>query len=273
MFSRNETDDIHAQATPRASREHQPAAHFPPVEATRPANNTAFPRQSFPPEQTIYAQSGSAPTIPVGTQMGGSATYQANYAQPGLPPGTSPRAKKAFPLQTGPIGKRHLRLWLLLLAIVVFALGSGTALAVVIDQQPANTPTQALQAYCDGYKTSNAQEIYDSLSAAAKKDTSLRNIQQGFDVLKLFGKTAHISDCSVSDVQQQDTTAIGDITMEVEVSSGNFSFSTSVRIPMELVLEDHTWKVDARQTRIIEPAPSPAPALTPGLLTPTVTNQ
>jgi hypothetical protein len=61
--------------------------------------------------------------------------------------------------------------------------------------------------------------------------------------------------------------------MEVEVTSGNFSFSTSVRIPMELVLEDHTWKVDARQTRIIEPAPSPAPALPPGLLTPTVTNQ
>jgi hypothetical protein len=271
MFSRDQTDGTEIPVVPAHDLEAQPTAQLPPLEATQLAHRTVLSTQHQAPDQTVCApgsvQIGSA-DVPEAT------AYPANYAQPGLPQSIHARQEYTLPFPPASsslqASKRHVRLWPLLLAVVVFVLGSGTALAVVVSQQPGNTPTQVLQNYCDGYKTSNAQEIYDSLSTASRKATSLRKIQQGFDVLKLFGNTAHISDCTISNVQQQETTASGDVKMTVDVLSGNFSFSTEVRVTMGLVLEDNSWKVDTQQTRLIAPTPQTTPGL---LLTPTLSRQ
>lgn len=189
--------------------------------------------------------------------------YALNYAQPGYPQGVYQQPSIPLPLQPGQPGlyapprKRRTGLWISLIVLALFLLGGGTALAVVVSQRPTNTPTQALQQFCDGYKTLDARKVYDTLSTTSRANTSLSQIQQAFDELKGLGGMVKITDCKVSNVHENGSTATGTITITDTASFGGISASASVQISTGLVLENHTWKVDTTKANSQFTFPTP----------------
>lgn len=210
------------------------------------------------PGALFTAQPGAAETIPARSDSLQN-TYQIvpGQLQPGQPMPVPPK-------------KRRVGLWIALAIVVALLIGGGTAFAIVASQRPTNTPAQALQTFCHGYKTLNAQELYSTLSNASQKDTSLVQIQQSFDLLQSFSSLVKIANCTVSNIQQKDTTATGIITLTESVSFGAISTSTAVSIPTKLVLENNTWKIDLSQTRSNFTMPTfTVPTFPPDFLTPT----
>ena len=262
-FSSQEPTNADQTATPqdatqKTSAEQAPASYPPTVAAYTP--HQAQP--DYPPN---YAQPGYPPTV---------AAYPPNYVQPGYPQGMYQQPSYPLPLQPGQAGlavpprKRRTGLWILLTIVVVLLLGGGTALAIIATQRPTNTPTQALQQFCDGYKTLNAQKVYDTLSNASKSNNSLAQLQQSFDELKKLTSFAKFTACTVSNVQQSGSTATGTITLTITVSFGGSSSTTPTAMSMGLVLENNTWKVDA--TKMNSNSTIPGSTLPPNFLTPTV---
>lgn len=269
-FSSNEAGDSNLRETQPAGIAEQPTVVLPPIEACGIVHNAD--QSVWMPVQATLPACPVEPQVSAGYPL--ATTYMTNYAQPGYPQAMYSQPSGLMPFRPGltrlPAPRKRLaRLWIGLIAILVFLLGSGTALAVVIGEQFTNTPEQALQQYCDGYKTSNGQKIYNILSRSSKAKTSPGQLQQGFSVLKIFGSSTHIADCTVSNVQQHDASATGDLNMTVDVSNAGFAFSVSVLFSMGLVLEDDTWKIDTERMQFTTPAPD----LTPDLLTPTLSNQ
>lgn len=270
-FSSNEAGNPHSSETQPAGMAEQPTVILSPIEACGLAH-TVDQSVSWMPVQATLPALPAEPQVYAGHPP--ATAYMSNYAQPGYPQTMYSQPSGLMPSQpclTGPAAsrKRLTKLWIGLIALLVFLLGSGTALAVVVSEQFTNTPEQALQQYCDGYKTSNGQKIYDILSRTSKANTSPAQIQQGFSVLKMFGNSTRIADCTVSNVQQHDSSSTGDLNMTVDVSNKGFAFSVSVLFSMGLVLEDNTWKIDTERMQFSTPAPD----LTPDFLTPTVSNQ
>lgn len=230
----------------------QPAGQiYPPTQAAA---------QSAPASGPLYA--GAAPTAyaPVGA-------YPPGYAQPGYPQGIYQQSS----LQPGQLGlyapprKRRTVLWVVLIVLALFLFGGGTALAIVISQAPTNTPTQALQQFCDGYKTLNAQKVYDTLSTSAKAQHSKAELQQSFDEMQNLGGMVKFSDCKINSVQTNGSTSKAVITLVDTASFGSISASISMQISIGLVLENRTWKVDTMTMgKFIMPTPSiPSDFLTP----------
>lgn len=203
-----------------------------------------------------YAQAGY-PSVGANAQPGYS---QALYLQPSVP----------LPLQPGQPGltvpprKRRIGLWVALIIALLVVLGGGAALALAAAQRPTNTPTQVLEQFCHGYKTLNAQEVYDTLSTASKGGTSLAQLQRSFDELRSLSSFVKISDCKVSNIHENGSTATGTITLLDTISFGDITSTTSVPMSMGLVLENNTWKVDI--TKMDSNLTMP----TPTFLTPTV---
>lgn len=194
--------------------------------------------------------------------------YAPYTAQPGMP----------FPAQPGapvPVKKRRTGLWIAIVIIIVLLVGGGTAFAIVANQRPTNTPTQVLQQFCDGYKTLNAQEIYDTYSSASKAGTSLSQLQQSFDLLKSMSSLVKISDCIVSDVQQSGSTATGKLTITETASLLGSTTTMPFTLSMALVLENNTWRVNTAGTTMPNfqmPTMPAFPTFPPGFLTPTVSS-
>ena len=150
------------------------------------------------------------------------------YAQPGYPQDIYQQPSGSLPLQPGQPGlavpprKRCTWLWVALVIVVGFLVSGGVAFAIVANLGPGNTPTQALQHYCDGYMTANAQEVYDTLSTASKAKNGLADIQESVDQLKNFSGLAKLTACTVSDVQQSSSGATGTVTLTEKVALATY---------------------------------------------------
>lgn len=200
--------------------------------------------------------------------------YAPYPAQPGMPlPGQFLPSQPGAPVPV--VKKRHTVLWATVALIAVLLIGGGTVFAYATIQANASTPTKTLQQYCHGFMTQNAQEVYDTYSAASKEGHSLSDVQQGFDLFKSFGSYMKIASCTVSDVQQNGSTASGKINVVMSMSLGDPSVSVTLPLTMELVLENNVWKIDISGTKIpnIQVPNLPMyPTVPPYLLTPTVSS-
>lgn len=234
---------------------------------------SAAPDSPELPQARAYEQFGilqpplspdAAPALPAQDE------YMPYTGQPGLP-------GQFYPGQpVAPIKRHRPVVWIVLAIVVVLLVGGGTAFAIVANMGPKNTPTQVLQQFCDGLKTLNAQEIYDSFSAASKANTSVSQIQQSLDLLKNLNSSVSMKlDCKVGNVQQNGSTATGVVTMIVSASVEGFSMSPSFTMSMQLMLENNLWKIDASSTSMPDfdfPTMPAMPTFPPGFLTPTTTS-
>src|SRR5262249_13935110 len=97
-----------------------------------------------------------------------------------------------------------------------------------------NNPSKTLAAYCDGFETGNAQEMYDQLDSSAQQKTSVSQLQQALGVLKAAGAT---NNCTYSNVQQNGSTATATMTFALGIA-GNQSG------PVHLIKENGAWKLE-----------------------------
>jgi hypothetical protein len=278
LFSGKEPADTDQTEIRQPGVEEQSTTSIPPIELPAQASVADEATVFIPPDPMAPAQA-TLSSVPLGAQMppGYSPTvaYSPNYAQPGYPqsmyqqPGMPALAQPGQPGQPVAPKKRRVGLWVLLGIIVALLLGSGTALAIVANLGPTDTPTQVLQEYCDGYMKANAQEVYNTLSSTSQSKNSLADIQQSVDALKNLSGLAKLTACKVSEVQQNGSNASGTITLTENVSFGNISLS--VPIAMGLVLENNAWKIDVFQTH--SNFLFPTPASSPGIVTPTASQQ
>ena len=274
MFPGKKPTGSDQTAMPQVAAEEQAGGTISPMDAGTPLSLEDQPTAFIPPMPSAPAQA-TMPGVSYDAQASygypQTVAYAPQYAQPGNPQDMYQQPPGSLPLQPGQPGlsapprKRYTWLWVLLVAVVGFLLSGGIALAIVANLGPGNTPTQALQHYCDGYMTANAQEVYDTLSTPSKAKNSLADIQESIDQLKNFSGLAKLTACTVSDVQQNSSGATGTVTLTEKVTFGNLS--VSVPIVMGLVLENNMWKIDVFQTHsnFLFPTPSvPPDVLTPG---------
>jgi hypothetical protein len=255
------------QATPAPTYEHfgevteagQPVP-YPDMTPATPAG-AQFPasEQAAFYARDSYAPYSAQPGMPYLAQPG--APYP---AQPGMP----------YPAQPGaPVKRRRTLLWVAVAILVVLLIGGGTAFAIVASQRPTNTPTQVLQQFCHGFTTYNAQEIYDTYSAASKSVTSVSQIQQSLDLLKSMSDLVKISACTVGNVQQNGSTATGNITLTETMSLLGSTTNTPYTLKAALILENNAWKIDAAgMTTPAIPTMPAFPTFPPNLLTPTTSS-
>ncbi len=244
---------------------------IPPSAADAPTLATSFhtdpTERGVPPtlQAQRYGQAGAPGNMPQSHLYQGTAP---DTAQPGAPAVlytqsgyASPPAQPGVPM-SAPKQRSKLPL-IAIVALVVLLLGAGSAFAYVTIQANASTPAKTLQQFCDGLKTQNAQEVYNTFSAEEKAKTSLSQLQQAFDELKNLNLVKFTA-CTVGEVQQNDTTAVGQITITTRVTLLGISTDTSVTVPGHLVLENGTWKVNSDPTHISNGT------FQPNFLTPTV---
>jgi len=144
---------------------------------------------------------------------------QPAYPQPAYPqPGSYPRKSRAG-------------LWIGLAVLLLLLLGGGGFLAYT---QVRSTPQKTLAAYCDGWKTGNAQEIYNQLDTSQQARVSVSEVQRVLDSIK---QTGGVTECTVSGVQQTGSSATGIVTLSA--GSGRSASETDT-----LIEENGTWKID-----------------------------
>jgi hypothetical protein len=183
----------------------QPPSTYGSYEAPAPPPYTppppAYPQPAYP--QPAYPQ-------------------PAGFVQPGYPPPQKSRAG----------------LWIGLVVLLLLLLGGGGFLAYA---QLRSTPQKTLTAYCDGWKTSNAQEIYNQLDASQQTRVSVSEVQRVLDSIR---QTGGVSDCTVSGVQENGSTATGIVTLSA--GSGRSASETDTLIRQN----DGTWKIDSSKLNV-----------------------
>jgi len=216
------------------------AGYMPTVAASAP-NYEPTVAAAPPPVQMPYSQP-SAQTPPVYGAYDASAQPSYTppppaYPQPAYPQPAYPQPAYPQPgsFQPGYPARKKSRagLWIgLVVLLLILIVGGGAVFAYT---QLRSTPQKTLAAYCDGWKTSNAQEIYNQLDAANQAKLSVSDIQRTLDGLKQVGS---VTDCTVSNVQQTGSTATGVVTLAV--NSGRSASETDT-----LIQENGTWKIDS----------------------------
>ncbi len=181
-------------------------------------------------------------------------------SQPGYPPYTSAPSQPGG--QTPARKRRGALVGMIIVAIVAFLLGGGSVLAYTSIQ--ANAQAQALvqaqalshtqiqdvlQKYCDGVKTANAQEIYDTLSSDAKTHSSLNDIQRIFDGLNSLNaldpnSSIKLSDCTSSNIKLSDKLATATVAVTISSTFNGQTTSTATPSLVSLVPEQNQWKID-----------------------------
>lgn len=213
------------------------AAGLPNYEATVAASPGMFAPPTPQPPVTpppLYPQpsyQAQPPYVP-----GQPAYPQPGYPQPSYPQPAYPQP--AYP-QPGGFGQpgyaqpKKSRTGLVVAIIVILLLVVGGGGGAFYYFQIRATPQKTLSAYCDGWKTSNAQELYNQLDAAQQAKTSVSDIQQALSALTVLGG---VKNCTVSNVQQSGSTATG----VVQLTFGNGKAET---VTDALIQENGTWKI------------------------------
>jgi len=203
-----------AAAPPAYQPPAQPAYTPPPgYPQPQPAYTPPQAQPAYAPPQAAYAQ--AQPVYPQ-PQPGYGAP--GGFSQPGYPP-----------------KKGHAGLWITLVVILLVVIVGGGSIVYFVALR--STPQKTLTAYCDGWKTGNAQEIYDQLASTqqAKPDNSVNTIKKGLDLLNnpLIGG---VKNCTVSNVQEHGSTATGVVTITFGIGKSSSETDT-------LIQENGTWKI------------------------------
>lgn len=193
------------------------------------------PPSSYPEQDPpfLYAESGGpvpplqptqpafVPPLPGYAQPG---YIQPGYIQPGSLPGQPPTRR---------------RLWLILAAVLLLLLLAGGATVTYLQVRP--TPQKTLQAYCTALKANDAQGLYDTLSSAARAQTTVSQLRQELQVVEFL--VGGVRDCLVNaeSIQENGSTATGTVTI---ITTRGRSTTTSLR----LIEEQGQWKVDTNAT-------------------------
>ena len=188
---------------------------------------TSYPQQGYPAPASNYPNYGSPqqPYIPP-VQPG-------QYGQPGQTDITAP----GRPVK--PASKSRLGLWIALIIVVLIIIAAGGGAYYFANR---STPTKTLQAYCDAIKTNNAQEAYNQLSSRVQSQTTLQRFTTNFNTAERLLNSplvGGISDCTVSNVQENGSSATG--TVMITIKNGNRSISSNEG----LVNDNGTWKINS----------------------------
>jgi len=254
-------------ATVRASSgEYANPGYSPTMAAPQPPYSApGYPdyqqQPSSSPNYPGYPQPSSSPNYPA--QPGYPAYQQpppsaySNYnanaapsypqAQPGYPPQQPPWA--AAPGQYGAPGfqapaaqapkKRRTGLIIgivILLLLVVGGIGGYLYLN-------RSTPEKTLTAYCTALQNSDAQGVFNQLSAHAQTQTSVQRISQGFQILDA-PQIGGVKGCTFSNVQQSGSTATATLVL---TAGANNASNPPLTTTDKLVNENGTWKIDQAQ--------------------------
>ncbi len=172
-----------------------------------PQPQGAYPQaQPFPQAQPAYPQQGYP-------QQG--YPQQPGFGQPGMPLRKKSRAG----------------LWIAIVVILVLVGGGGGFYYFQI----RSTPQKTLAAYCDGFKTNNAQEIYDTGSAKDQAQTSVSKIQTGLKALTLL--TGGITSCTFDNVQENGSNATASLTVTAS------HLPPAPPATVHLINENGQWKI------------------------------
>lgn len=206
-------------------------AYQPTIAVTPPSfqDYNQVPQQNYPQQGQGYPQ-------PAYSQQ----SYpQPSYPQQGYPqqPYAAPSDQVGLPNYTAapaqPQRKSRLGLWIGLIVIVLLVAG-GVGGYVYLNR---STPTKTLQDLCSAFKNNDPQGAFNQLSTRAQSQTTETRVAQGIQQFNnpLLGG---IKDCTVSNVQENGSTASGTITFTFN------KVNTPVNLDNKLVNENGTWKVD-----------------------------
>ena len=252
-------------ATVRASSgEYANPGYSPTMAAPQPPYSApGYPdyqqQPSSSPNYPGYPQPSSSPNYPAQPgypayqQPSAYSNYNANaapsypQAQPGYPPQQPPWA--AAPGQYGAPGfqapaaqapkKRRTGLIIgivILLLLVVGGIGGYLYLN-------RSTPEKTLTAYCTALQNSDAQGVFNQLSAHAQTQTSVQRISQGFQILDA-PQIGGVKGCTFSNVQQSGSTATATLVL---TAGANNASNPPLTTTDKLVNENGTWKIDQGQ--------------------------
>ena len=196
--------------------------------------------------QTVAANPAYQPTIAVTppsfqdyNQVPQQAYPQQGYSQQ---PYGAPADQFGFPNYAAapaqPQRKSRPGLWIALIVIVLLVAG-GVGGYVYLNR---STPTKTLQDFCSALKNNDPQGAFNQLSTHTQSQTTEQRFAQGIQQLNnpVLGG---IKDCTVSNVQENGSTATGTITLSFN------NVNRTVNLDNNLINENGTWKVDTENVR------------------------
>lgn len=241
----NQSDDATIVANPG----HWNESSYPPTVVGTPDNNPygynpdgpAYPPPPGYPQQdyqqpTSYPQQGYPAPAPNYPNYG---PPQQPYVPP-VQPGQYNQPDITAPGQPVKLARKsRLGLWIALIIIaLVIIIAAGGAYYFA----NRSTPTKTLQAYCDAIKTNNAQEAYNQLSSRVQNQTTLQRFTTNFNTAERLLNSplvGGISDCTVSNVQENGSSATG--TIVITIKNGNKPVSSNEG----LINDNGTWKINS----------------------------
>ena len=126
----------------------------------------------------------------------------------------------------------------LVLSIIGIVVGIGVFVAILVTSPsrpssvPApSTPTQTLQAYCDGIKAHDAHAAYQQLASSVKRGESEDQFKAN-----LGSGLYHITGCTVSNVNENGSTATGTIMYTADTGQ-------TLTVDYTVYKENGTWKL------------------------------
>jgi hypothetical protein len=221
------------------------AGYEPTVSAAPPSYDQAPAPQAYPLPPQAYPQQGYQQ--PAYAQQ----SYpQQGYQQPADYQGYAPPPQQPFAPQAGQVGypnyaaapaqpqrRSRMGLWIGLIVVVVLLAG-GVGGYLYLNR---STPQKTLQTFCDALKASPADyaTAYNQYSTNQKNRVSEQkfatDLQQAFSNPVLGG----LKDCTVSNVQQNSSTATGTVTFTFNRVTQSLVFN------FNLIQESDGWKIDS----------------------------
>lgn len=208
--------------------------YLPTVAAPPPtAYGNVNAQQSYqqPPAYSSYPDAAQSPFAPPPPQQPYSVPPQQPYGTPGYPP--PPVPSYAAPGTTQQKSRRGLWITLGIIGgvLLLFCIAC-TVFTLVVG---SSTPTKTLQTYCDSLKKGDDQTAYNQYSSSFKSQLSESQFASSLNGV-------NISDCLISNVNDNGTTGTGTITY-----TGNGG--RSVTIDYTLIDENGTWKISNEHAR------------------------
>jgi pSer/pThr/pTyr-binding forkhead associated (FHA) protein len=243
------------------------AAPQTPYSSYNPESQPGYPGytdyQQQPPSSPNYsAQPGypgyqqQPPSSPNYPAQPGYAGYQ-QPPQPGYagtPPGYPPQQPSwaaaapvpgqygvpGYPAPAAPVPpKRRTGLIIGIVILLLVVVGAGIGGYIYLNRS-TSTPEKTLQAYCTALQTSDAQGVFNQLSAHAQGQTSVQRISLGFQILDA-PQVGGVKGCTFSNVQQNGSTAKATVVITAGVSGPS---NPPITDTFTLVNENGTWKID-----------------------------
>ena len=114
--------------------------------------------------------------------------------------------------------------------------------------QSQSTPNQTLASFCDALNKANYQAAYDQLSKNAQKQITEPQFASALG--QTVTRQGGVKNCTTTNVQTNDTTASGTLTM-------TFQNGKTASYSISLVKEGDTWKIDATKPQLTFHVPLP----------------